>query len=605
MTPLTVVLVSAATIAALSIAVRQFGAYRDERRRESVNLFWRDILNGAGEGISVYDAELRCIFWNRLMEDVTGIPMASVIGRGASEVLPSAAGEPVSGLLARALAGETVVTPDLRHAPPSDHPDRWITSVYRPLLDGEGRILGVIAVVRDITARKAAEQQIEYQAYHDALTGLANRRLFQEHLSLALALAQRRSTGVAVLFLDLDHFKVVNDSLGHSVGDMLLQQIATRLKSTVREGDSVARVGGDEFTIVLHELSRTSDAAVVAEKLLQTVAAPMEINGMRLQITTSIGITVFPDDGTDAETLLKSSDAAMYAAKAGGRNRYQMATSDLSESTIERISLEAGLFGALEQGEFELLYQPQVEVETMLIVGIEALLRWNHPQRGVVVPDAFISVAEERGFIVPIGEWVIREACRAVRRFHLAGYPYFRVAVNLSARQFRDARLLPTIVAAIADANIPADTLELEITESIAMEDAVMTTSALSQLRKAGVLIAIDDFGTGHSSLSYLKRFQIDAVKIDKSFVADLPEKFEDVAIVSSIIHLANGLGLRVVAEGVETADQLAFLRENGCREVQGFFFSYPVRLEEIERLVIGRGAKPMRAEPDGAGPAG
>jgi diguanylate cyclase (GGDEF)-like protein/PAS domain S-box-containing protein len=572
-------------VAAVAVAVvaRQVSAMRLHRELRRTNRFASEIIDNAGEGIVVYDPELRYRLWNRFMEELTGLPASEVLGKSSLELFPHLAEQQVDEMLRRALRGETVASPDVHYYVPSTSRSGWVSSVYRPHVDEDGRIVGVIALIRDVTERKSAEQQIEYQAYHDALTGLANRRLFQEHLSLALALAQRRNAVVAVLFLDLDHFKVINDSLGHSVGDELLREVAHRLKAVVRDGDTVARVGGDEFTIVLQELSRRDRASAVAEKVLRTIAEPYDVQGHRLYVTTSIGITLFPDDGDDAETLLKNADTAMYRAKAAGRNTYHIATPELSRTTAERMTLESGLHRALEMREFELLYQPQLETDTMSIVGMEALLRWNHPTRGVVVPEHFIGVAEERGLILPIGDWVIAEACRAAKRFHDLGYPNFRVSVNLSARQFRDTTLLSTVETAIAAAGIDPRTLELEITESVAMEDVELTMTTLAQFRQQGVTIAIDDFGTGHSSLSYLKRFPIDALKIDKGFVFDLPDKFEDAAIVSSVIQLANGLGLRVVAEGVETREQLEFLRENGCREVQGFYFSYPVTLDAIE----------------------
>ena len=578
------VLIGVAVVAiAASVVARQLSVMRTQRELRNTNRFAGEIIDNAGEGIVVYDPELRYLLWNRFMEELTGLPAADVLGKPALELFPHLAEQQVDEMLRRALRGETVASPDLHYFVASTGRTGWVSSVYRPHVDEDGRIVGVIGLIRDVTQRKAAEQQIEYQAYHDALTGLANRRLFQEHLSLALALAQRRNSVVAVLFLDLDHFKVVNDSLGHSVGDELLREVAQRLKAVVRDGDTVARVGGDEFTIVLQELSRRDGAAAVAQKVLRTVAEPFEVQGHRLYVTTSIGITLFPDDGEDAETLLRNADTAMYRAKDAGRNTYQLATPELSRTPQERMTLESGLHRALEMREFELLYQPQLDTDTMAIVGMEALLRWNHPTRGVVAPEHFIGVAEERGLILPIGDWVIAEACRAAKCFHEKGHANFRVAVNLSARQFRDPSLLTTVENAIANAGIDPRTLELEITESVAMEDVELTMTTLAQFRRNGVTIAIDDFGTGHSSLSYLKRFPIDALKIDKGFVRDLPDQFEDAAIVSSVIQLANGLGLRVVAEGVERAEQLEFLRENGCREVQGFYFSYPVRLEEVE----------------------
>ena len=586
MGPLQIVLILAAIIATAAVVYRQLAAVRAARDHNETERFARDIIDNAAEGIVVYDRELRYVLWNDFMTELTGIEAADVLGRPAADVFPHIVEQRVDELLQRALDGETVSSPDVHYYVPTTGRQGWVSAVYRPYVDASEQIVGVVALIRDITERKEAEQQIEYQAYHDALTGLANRNLFQEHLSLALALAQRRDKRVAVLFLDLDHFKVVNDSLGHSIGDALLQEVGQRLRSAVRDGDTVARVGGDEFTIVLQELMRPQDAAVVAQNVLRRIAEPMEISGHRLFVTASIGITLFPDDGEDAETLLKNADSAMYRAKADGRNTYQMSTRELSRATHERMTVENGLHLALEAGEFALLYQPQIDVETMTVVGMEALLRWKHPERGVILPEEFISVAEERGLILPIGDWVLRQACLDVRRFHDRGLTHFRVAVNLSARQFRDPALGATVASALRDSGIRPETLELEITESVAMENVQLTMTALEEFRAAGVAIAIDDFGTGHSSLSYLKRFPLDALKIDRTFVTDLPDSFEDAAIVSSVIQLANGLGLRVVAEGVETVEQLQFLKDAGCREVQGFYFCTPVAIEKLEALV-------------------
>ena len=576
----------AVVLAAAAVIYRQLAAVRAARERSETERFARDIIDNAGEGIVVYDRELRYVLWNGFMKELTGLDAQDVLGKPATEVFPHLAEEPVAELLRRALAGESVPSPDEYYTVPATGRQGWLSAVYRPYIDAEDRVAGVVALIRDITERKSAEQQIEYQAYHDALTGLANRNLFREHLSLALALAERRQKQVAVLFLDLDHFKDVNDSLGHSIGDELLQEIARRLRAAVRDGDTVARVGGDEFTIVLQELARVQEAAIIAQKVLRAIAEPIEIGEHRLYVTASIGITLFPDDGTDAETLLKNADAAMYRAKNEGRNTYQMSTSELSRSTHQRMTVESGLHLALESGEFTVLYQPQVDVETMTVVGMEALLRWNHPDRGVILPEEFIGVAEERGLILPIGDWVLRQACLDVRRFHERGLPHFRVAVNLSPRQFRDPSLGAAVASALRDSGIRPETLELEITETVAMENVRLTMATLEEFRASGVTIAIDDFGTGHSSLSYLKRFPIDALKIDRAFVTDLPDSFADAAIVSSVVQLANGLGLRVIAEGVETVEQLEFLKEAGCREVQGFYFCVPVEIEKLEALV-------------------
>ncbi|MGZ7078392.1 MAG: putative bifunctional diguanylate cyclase/phosphodiesterase [Thermoanaerobaculia bacterium] len=572
-------------LVALYIIVRQVMSSRADAALRETHRFASEIVHNAGEGIVVYDRDLRYAVWNRFMEDMTGMNAEDVIGRKATDIFPHLVEQGVDELLRRALAGETVASPDIRYFVPGTDRKGWVSAVYRPHYDARNNVVGVIALIRDITARKASEQQIEYQAYHDALTGLANRRLFQEHLTLALALAQRRNRLVAVLYLDLDHFKIINDSLGHTTGDTMLKQVATRLRSCVRDGDTVARVGGDEFTIVLQELARREDAAVVAQKVLRTVAAPIDVGGQRLYITTSIGITIFPDDGDDAESLLKSADNAMYRAKAEGRNTYQMSTQELNRSTQERMSVESGLHQAMERQEFDLFYQPIIDIETLRIVGMEALLRWNHPERGILTPGSFIGIAEERGFIVVIGDWVLRTACRQATQFHDRFQTDLRVSVNISARQFREETLVSSIEDALRDSGLEPRCLELEITESVAMENVDLTIAVLARLRHIGITIAIDDFGTGHSSLNYLKRFPIDALKIDRTFVEDLPDRYEDVAIVDAIIQLARGLNLRVVAEGVETRQQLDFLRAHRCKEVQGHCFSYPLPAPLFEQL--------------------
>jgi diguanylate cyclase (GGDEF)-like protein/PAS domain S-box-containing protein len=543
-------------------------------------------MSNAAEGVVVYDREMRCQVWNRFMEDLTGLRAEQVLGKRAGDFFPLIGEQPIDEVLARVLRGETVSLSDTSYMIPGTERQGWLSASYRPQYDSKGNVTGVIGKILDLTERKHAEQQMEYQSYHDALTGLANRRLFQEHLTLALALAARKRRPVAVLFLDLDHFKVVNDSLGHTLGDALLREIATRLRASVREGDVVARVGGDEFTIVLQELDKKEDAAAMAQRVLRVVAEPIDIDGQRLYITASIGIAVYPDDGEDSETLVKNADNAMYRAKAVGRNCYEMSTQELSRSMQERLTLESGLHQAMERNEFEVYYQPQIDVRTMRIVGMEALLRWRHPERGLMSPGSFLSVAEERGFIVLIGDWVLRTALQQARAFRDLGFPDFRVAVNLSARQFRELSLVDGIEQAIKQARIDPQSLELEITESVAMENLDLTFKVLERLRRSGVSIAIDDFGMGHSSLSYLKRFPIDCLKIDRNFVEDLPDRFEDAAIVRSVIELAQGLNLRVVAEGVETKPQLDFLKEHGCREVQGFYFGFPVPAPQFQETL-------------------
>ncbi len=446
-----------------------------------------------------------------------------------------------------------------------------------PLADDRGVAVGAVLVARDIRARKRAESQIAYQACHDALTGLPNRMLFYDRLTHVLAKAKRQGDRLAVLFLDLDQFKVVNDSLGHAAGDRLLIEIAGRLQRTLRESDTVARVGGDEFTFLLPGIERGEDASRVAQKILEAVSRPLEIDGHQLYVTPSIGISLYPADGEEAEALLSSADIAMYRAKDLGRNGIQISSPAMNAKSVARLSLERDLRMAIERGEFTLVYQPQAGVLSGRTVGVEALLRWNHPRRGVVLPGEFIAIAEETRLILPLGDWVLRTACEQARQWQTGGGPPLRVAVNLSALQFRQRNLASTVQAMLSESGIPPGSLELEITESAAMLDAGMTIDVLSELREMGVRIAIDDFGTGHAALAYLKRFPIDMLKIDRSFVAGIENSRQDTAIVAAITGLAHGLGLKVLAEGVESESQLGLLAACGCDEYQGYLLSRPL----------------------------
>jgi diguanylate cyclase (GGDEF)-like protein/PAS domain S-box-containing protein len=463
----------------------------------------------------------------------------------------------------------------------------WVLENMTLLDSAEGGIIE--GTIIDISDRKAAQEQVEYQAYHDVLTGLPNRLLFRDRISVALAHARRARRAVAVMFLDLDQFKLVNDTLGHTVGDGLLQAAAERLVSCVRGDDTVARMGGDEFTILLSDIPDTRGAAIVAQKVLDSISQPIEVDGHELFVTTSIGIAIFPDDGMDAETLLKNADRAMYRAKEVGRNNYQFATHAIVEGAAARLSIERSLHHAFDRKEFVIHYQPMIELDTRRVVGAEALIRWMSPEFGLMAPDDFIPVAEETGLILPIGEWVLQTACAQMKTWHKAGHTDLHVAVNLSARQFQQRDLITTIERILQETGLPASALDVEITESTAMHNADLSLSIMTRLKQMGVRISIDDFGTGYSSLSYLKRFPIDTVKIDQNFVRDLAQGTNDGAIISAVISMARALKLRVVAEGVETEDQLAFLRRQHCETIQGFLYSRPLPAEEFEAVLAAK----------------
>lgn len=429
--------------------------------------------------------------------------------------------------------------------------------------------------------QKRVENMIRHQASHDRLTGLPNRMLFDDRLSLALAQIHHSKEILAVVFLDLDGFKTVNDTLGHAVGDQLLKLVAKRLKSSLREGDVIARWGGDEFTLLLSSISSVEQTSSIATQILNTLNAPLQFNGQELHIKASLGIALAPYDGEDAETLLKNADAAMYRAKKQGRNNYQLYTSAIGTKAQERLMLENNLYKALERQEFKLHYQPQIDLQTGEIVGMEALIRWQNQELGFISPGIFIPIAEEMGLIHSIGEWVLWTACAQNQAWQAEGLPHIRMAVNLSALQFQENNLVNIIDQVLEATKLPARYLELEITESIAMQDVPLTISVLQTLRSMGIQIAIDDFGTGYSSLSSLKHFPLDKLKVDQSFVRELVTDSADAAIVTALVALGHGLQLELIAEGVETLAQLEFLRTVNCDGVQGYFLSRPLPVKE------------------------
>ena len=437
-------------------------------------------------------------------------------------------------------------------------------------------------------ARKQAESDLTFSANHDALTSLPNRFMFNERLMQALARAHRQDKMVAVLFIDLDRFKVINDTLGHDAGDRLLIQLATELRGCLRENDTIARQGGDEFVVLIEDIRDPNQVTGVAQKILETVAEPHVLGGQEFRITASIGISVYPTEGADLQTLLKNADIAMYRAKEQGKNNFQFYSAEMNQHTFERLALETSLRRAIEREEFLLHYQPKVDLRSGRVTGVEALVRWRHPELGMVSPAQFIPLAEETGLIGPIGDWVLRTACAEAQRWNTQVAPGISVAVNLSARQFAGEDLAQSITSALSESGLAPRWLEIEITESTVMHDAKRAAHVLQQLKDMGIRVAIDDFGTGYSSLGYLKRFPIDSVKIDRSFIVDLPYDNDDVAITRAVIAMAHSLRLKVIAEGVETEEQYNFLRDHDCDEMQGYVFSEPIDAAALVRLLSG-----------------
>ncbi|MES2536804.1 MAG: EAL domain-containing protein [Pseudomonadota bacterium] len=431
-----------------------------------------------------------------------------------------------------------------------------------------------------------AKLEMSHLAHHDFLTNLPNRIQLNDRLAHAITLAYRNRKKLAILFLDLDHFKSINDTLGHAVGDKLLQAVGQRLKGCVRTSDTVSRQGGDEFVILVSEIEHIEDASRIAEKIINALTLPYQVDEHTLYITTSIGISVYPADGVEAEMLIKHADAAMYHAKKSGRNQYQFFIEEMNRLAIERQTMEGSLRAALERREFRLHYQPKVNLNSGNITGVEALIRWHHPQRGLVYPEHFISIAEESGLIVPIGEWVLKEACEQAMTWLHDGQVFNRVAVNLSAIEFHHGNFMDKIRAVLNETGLPPRHLELELTESVLMNNADSTISLLKELKTIGVHLAVDDFGTGYSSLSYLKRFPVDVLKIDKSFVKDIAIDPDVAVIVDAVINIGNCLKQRVIAEGIETEQQLMFLQHHHCEEGQGYYFSEPLAVEEFTSLL-------------------
>jgi diguanylate cyclase (GGDEF)-like protein/PAS domain S-box-containing protein len=533
-----------------------------------------------------WDRERRVTAWNPAAEAIFGYGEADVVGRQTTELIVPPAGRAAAEAmwleLAAAKDGTKVTLDNVTRAGRAIQCEWYNT----PLVDPGGRVLGYASLVQDVTERLNTERTIHYMAHHDALTGLPNRRLMQDRLNQAIMQARRKQRHVAVLFLDLDRFKIVNDTLGHDSGDYVLKDVARRLTSCVREIDTVSREGGDEFVIVLPDLERPENARIVAEKILRELGKPMDISGQEVHVTPSIGISHYPNDATDVNHLLKHADSAMYQAKDAGRNTVRFFTGDLNFLLAKRMEVEVRLRKAIEHEEFFLRYQPQVEIATGRILGMEALLRWNDPERGEIHPQDFVAIAEELGLIVQLGEWAFRTACRQLRVWADEGLADVAVSVNISPRQFMSRRLVPSLLAIVRETGADPRRIELEITETMVMRSLDQSIEVLQQLRAIGMRVAVDDFGIGYSSLGQLARLPANALKIDRSFVAQAVDDPTSGSITEAIIAMARRLKLRVTAEGVETRQQLEFLRANQCDAFQGFLFSRPVTSLEATAML-------------------
>jgi diguanylate cyclase (GGDEF)-like protein/PAS domain S-box-containing protein len=547
-------------------------------------------LNSIGDAVVCTDISGNITFLNLVAEKMTGWSRQEAAGRPMAEVfriLDAKSRQTIPNPIEMAVGqNRTMHLPSnciLIHRDGFEIP---IEDSVSPIHDREGQATGAVIVFRDVSAARAMALQMIHSAQHDFLTGLPNRMLFNDRVSQAVVLAPRHMKNVAVLFLDLDGFKHINDSLGHPIGDKLLQSIAKRLVDCVRDSDTVSRQGGDEFVVLLSEVEQSEDASITASRMLRAVAGAHSIDQHDLHVTASIGVSVYPDDGLDAETLIKNADTAMYQAKENGRQSHQFFKPAMNVRAVERQSIEESLRRALERHEFALHYQPKINLKTGEITGAEALIRWTHPIRGPVPPGQFIPVAEDCGLILPIGNWVLREACKQARAWLDAGLSLGTMAVNISAMEFRDGNFLEGVFTILKDTGLDPRSLELELTESVLMKRAESTESILKTLRARGVQLAVDDFGTGYSSLSYLRKFPIDALKIDQSFVRQITSAPDETTIVTAVISMGRSLRLRVVAESVETQEELVFLQAHQCDEAQGYYFSPPVLPEKFAGFV-------------------
>jgi diguanylate cyclase (GGDEF)-like protein/PAS domain S-box-containing protein len=547
-------------------------------------------LNSIGDAVLCTDISGNITYLNLVAETMTGWSREEAIGKPLAEIFRiidgstrKTARDPMEMAVEQnRTVGLTVNCVLIRR----DGYESAIEDSAAPIHDRVGRVTGAVIVFHDVSAARAMSSQMTHSAQHDPVTNLPNRLLLSDRITQTIALAHRQNRPIAVIFLDLDRFKYINDSLGHAVGDKLLQSVSSRLLANVRGSDTVSRLGGDEFVLLLSEITCPEDAATSAKRILLSLNAPHFIAGQDLIVNGSMGISVYPEDGEDAETLIKNADTAMYHAKESGRNNFQFFKVEMNLKAVERQSLEGGLRRALGREEFLLHYQPKVNLDTGEITGVEALIRWQQPDRELVLPAQFVPVAEDCGLIVQIGRWVLREACRQARAWQRAGLPPLPIAVNVSAVEFRDRDFVEGVRTILLETGLEARYLELEVTEGVLMEDAESTATVLQELKTMGVHLAVDDFGTGYSSLSYLRQFPIDVLKIDQSFIHQITADPDDSSIVSAIINMGKSLKHLVVAEGIETQEQRAYLQTQRCTEGQGFLFSRPLGAAQFAHLL-------------------
>lgn len=554
-------------------------------------------LNSIGDAVICTDTEGRVTYLNGAAERLTRWTSTDATQRRVEEIfhiVESDSREVIHHFMALpAERGMAAALPSSCTLIRRDGTEMYIENSCAPIHDRDGKVTGVVMVFHDVSAARRLSRQLAYQAAHDSLTDLPNRSLLSDRLAQAVAAAHRHHTSLALLYLDVDRFKHINDSLGHTAGDQLLQSIASRLTACVRTSDTVSRQGGDEFVIMLIDINSARDAATCAEKLLQALRVPYVLDSNELHISASIGIAICPQDGTEGEALLGNADSAMYEAKGQGRNNYQFYRKDLNESAVRRQALEGALRHAIAREQLELHYQPIMDIQSGAVAGVETLLRWRHPTQGLLMPADFMSIAEESGLIVPIGQWVLRTTCEQARAWQLDGMTPLRYAVNVSAVELRAKEFVAGVSTMIRETSIEPSILELELTETFLMQDSKSTALVLESLKDLGVNLALDDFGTGYSSLSYARRFPIDTLKIDRSFVKDLTTDAADASVVSAVINMGKSLNVRVVAEGVETREQLLFLEARECNEAQGYLFSRPLVAGDFAPLMHRGGGLP------------